>query len=216
MNRIKNAKKQTVDGILFLQGVFKTDCDKIEDFFHERLLHGNTTTAKYYDKIPLTFTNIDDWPKTTNLLCRNCNRVPKARPWFEPQSIAPISRGYIGKLISSKDLVRKHISHDYCMNVKGVFCTANCVMRYTLTNSKDLSDRLNKIQMLLILHEIFTGRTVTNIEPSPVATEMIQYGGLLSEADYQKKIDDINTTKHSSENFVSSCKAYFSQLALDD
>jgi hypothetical protein len=67
MNRIKNAKRQTVDGILFLQGVFKTDCDKIEDFFHERLLNG-TAESKYYDKIPLTFTSLDTWLKETNLL----------------------------------------------------------------------------------------------------------------------------------------------------
>ena len=65
MNKIKIAKKQTLDGILFLQGVFKKDCKRVEDFFHERLLHDGSTENKMYDKIPLVFTGIDAWIKNT-------------------------------------------------------------------------------------------------------------------------------------------------------
>ena len=215
MNRIKNAKRQTVDGILFLQGVFKTDCDKIEDFFHERLLNG-TAESKYYDKIPLTFTSLDTWLKETNLLCWNCNRVPKSRPWFEPQSIDPISKGEIGVYVASSKLIRMPGKTDYCINVKGIFCSCHCVMRYILNNSKNLADRLNKISMLLFLYEIFTGRRVADIEPAPNVVEMVQYGGSLTEMEYQKKIDEAGANKKYDDNFVVNCKAYFSRLMLDE
>lgn len=214
MNRIKNAKRQTIDGILFLQGVFKNDCDKIEDFFHERLL-GGSADAKFYDKIPLTFTSLNEWPKETNLLCWNCNRVPKSRPWFEPQSIDPVSKGSHGIFVPYDKLVRNQQQTEYCVNVKGIFCSCHCVMRHILVTSKNLADRLNKISMLLFIHEIFTGRRVSDIEPSPHVTEMVQYGGSLSESEYQKKIEEMSTIKKPEDSFINSCKSYFGNMSFD-
>lgn len=210
MNRIKNVKKQTIDGVLFLQGVFKNDCEKLEDFFHNRLL--STSEPKFYDKIPLVFCSLDTWPTKTNLLCWNCNRVPKSRPWFEPQSIDPLNKGTIGNIIPPDKLIRTNKVSDYCINVKGIFCSCNCVVRYTYNNAKNLPDRLNKLSMLLVVHEIFTGRKVIEIEPAPLATEMIQYGGTLTELEYQKKIDSLNVVKTTEDNFVNNCKAYFNSL----
>ena len=54
--RITNAKKNTIDGILFLQGVYKKDCKKIEDFFTDKLLGDET---KNYNKIPVNFNGLD-------------------------------------------------------------------------------------------------------------------------------------------------------------
>jgi hypothetical protein len=192
---------------LFLQGVYKNDCDKIEDFFHKRLL--NTNDSKNYDKIPLVFYNLDSWIKKTNLLCWNCHRVPKSVPWFEPQSIDVTSKGSIGNLVTSDKLVRNHNTVEYCINVKGIFCSCNCVMRYILINSKNLPDKINKISMLHILHEIFTGKKVIEIEPAPLVTDLVQYGGNLTEIEYQKKIDDFNNLKNNNDNFINNCKAYF-------
>jgi hypothetical protein len=42
MNKIKSAKKQSIDGVLFLPGVYKRDCKKIDDIFADRLLNDNT------------------------------------------------------------------------------------------------------------------------------------------------------------------------------
>ncbi len=218
MNRIKNAKKQTVEGILFLQGVFKTDCDRIEDFFHERLLHGNDADAKIFDKIPMIFTDLDTWPKSINLLCWNCRRSIKGRPWFEPQSIDPINKGKVGEFIPSKNLNRTGIVQEsYCINVKGCFCSANCVMRHIHIFSKDLADKLNKISMLLFVYEIFTGNRVVSIQPAPLITDMVQYGGTLTDQEYQKKIDEYNSDLLKQENtsFVNNCRSFFSRL-LDD
>lgn len=211
MNRIKNAKKQSIDGVLFLQGVFKTDCDRIEGIFYEKILD-SSHYSKIYEKIPMTFTNLESWPKTTTLLCWNCKRTIKGRPWFEPQSIGPIGSRTTGEFISAKNLRRNFNSSDsYCINVKGYFCSPNCVMRNILIYSRDLSDRLNKISMLLIVYEIFVGVKVYDIQASPLATEMVQYGGNLTEQEYQKKIDDANTASIQRENmlFVDNCKTYF-------
>lgn len=215
MNRIKNAKKQTIDGVLFLQGVFKTDCDRIEDFFHERLLHGSDTDAKIFDKIPMVFTDLESWTKTTNLLCWNCRRTIKGRPWFEPQSIDPINRGKPGEFIAVKDLNRSgQVQESYCINVKGCFCSPNCVMRHIQTFSKDLADRLNKISMLLFIYEIFVGNKVADIQAAPLITDLVQYGGTMTEQEYQKKIDDANSALLKQENmiFVNNCKNFFSKL----
>ena len=215
MNRIKNAKKQTIDGVLFLQGVFKGECDRLEDFFHERLLHGTDINAKLFDKIPMIFTSLEHWPKTTNLLCWNCRRSIKGRPWFEPQSIDPMHKGKAGEFIASKDLNRSgKINDTFCINVKGCFCSPNCVMRHIHTFSKDLADRINKISMLLFVYEIFNGKRVSDIRSAPLVTEMVQYGGNMTEQEYQKIIDDSNSALCKRENtaFVDNCKTFFNKL----
>jgi len=211
MNRIKNAKKLTVDGVLFLQGVFKTDCDKIEDFFHDRLLHGSEVEAKIYDKIPLVFTKLDTWPRTTNLLCWNCSRPVKSRPWFEPQSIDPLTGGKAGDFVSSSKLNRTGVMPaNYYINAKGCFCSVNCTLRHILTYSKDLADRINKTSMLLFVYEIFTGSATTDIYPAPLRTEMVQYGGTMTEQEYQKRIDDANSLhrKQEGDDFLNGCKTF--------
>jgi hypothetical protein len=215
MNKIKIAKKQSIDGVLFLQGVFKSDCGRIEDFFHDRLLHGNDKPKKIYDKLPIIFTGLGSWPTHTNLLCWNCTLPVLARPWFEPQSINPVSKGNVGDYIDSSKLDKSGIiKNDYKINVKGCFCTHNCVMRYIMNYSKSMSERIDKKFMLLFLYEIMTGIKISNIDPAPHHTELLQYGGDKTEAEFRKKIDDINNvhSKRENEIFVSNCKTYLNNL----
>ena len=217
MNKIKIAKKQTLDGILFLQGVFKKDCKRVEDFFHERLLHDGSTENKMYDKIPLVFTGIDAWIKNTNLLCWVCSRAFKTMPWFEPQSIDPLCSGRIGVFLDSQQIKINERNKKFCINIKGNFCSPNCVMRNILTNTKDLSERHNKISMLKFVYELFTGIKIYNIEPSPMHTDMIQYGGFMTMHEYQKKIEEIsnNYLKVEDENFVNNAKQHIDKLLSD-
>jgi hypothetical protein len=217
MNKIKIAKKQTLDGILFLQGVFKKDCKRVEDFFHERLLHDGSTENKMYDKIPLVFTGIDTWIKNTNLLCWVCSRAFKTMPWFEPQSIDPLCSGRIGVFLDSQQIKTNEKNKKFCINIKGNFCSPNCVMRNILTNTKDLSERHNKISMLKFVYELFTGIKIYNIEPSPIHTDMIQYGGFMTMHEYQKKIEEIsnNYLKVEDENFVNNAKQHIDKLLSD-
>ena len=217
MNRIKNAKRQTIDGILFLQGVYLKDCKKVEDFFHERLLHDSHIETKMYEKIPLVFTGIETWLKSTNLLCWVCNRSFKGRPWFEPLSIDPLCKGKVGIFLDSMQVKNQIKKDNFCINIRGNFCSPNCVMRHIITNTKDMSDRLNKIFMLKFVYELFTGIKINNIHPSPPHTEMIQYGGSKSVQEYQKIIEDLgsNHLKIEDNNFIDDCRNYMSRLMLE-
>lgn len=196
--RIKNAKKNAIDGVLFLQGVFKRDCKKIEDFLTDKLLGEGHHAV--YDHIPIYFTGLDTHPKTTNLLCWNCCRSFKTRPWFEPQSIDPHKQS--GKI---------------CISIKGNFCSPNCVRRHINTYTLDLYDRLNKISMLKIVYEIFNGRPILDIQPAPPHTDMIQFGGSLNLSEYQKKIDEIDIEYENEVNdssFANICKNYMENIDI--
>ncbi len=229
MNRIKSAKKQSIDGILFLQGVYKKDCKRVEDFFYERLLHDSTHETKMYDKIPLVFTGIDTWLKSTNLLCWVCNRSFKGRPWFEPQSIDPLNSTKIrdtqvcdirlgcNSTIDESHIKKQYKKHDFCINIKGNFCSPHCVMRNILNTTKDMSDRLNKIAMLKFVYELFTGVAIFDIQPSPPHTDMIQYGGPMTVQEYQKKIEELgsNYLKLEDDNFINNCKIFMNKFMFE-
>lgn len=215
MNRIRNAKKLTVDGVLFLAGVYKKDCKKIEDFFTDRLLGDGRVETKQYDRIPVTFTTLDLHPKNTNLTCWNCCRTFKDRPWFEPQSIDPVSKGTVGSIIPAESLNKSKATRGYCISIKGNFCSPNCVRRYINVYTRDMSERLNKIAMLKFVYEIFMGQRISDIQPAPPHTDMVQYGGHLTSQEYQKKLDelDINYQKELSDSsFASICKEYATRL----
>lgn len=173
MNKIRIAKRATIDGVLFLPGVYKKDCKKIEDFFTDRLLCSDVVEQTKYNKLPIQFTTLDNHPKNTNLLCWSCNRSFKGPPWFEPQSISPMGKAF-------------------CISIKGNFCGPHCVRRYIQTYTKDLSERLNKISMLQYVYELFTGKKNTDIQPAPPHTDMVQYGGDLTIQEYQKIIEQLN------------------------
>ena len=204
----------TCEGILFLQGVFKKDCKRMEDMFRDRLMNENITVEKkVYDHIPTHFTSIQKWPNSTNLLCWHCSRSFKSRPWFEPQSIEPISEGVVGKAETNiKVLVnRKTVS----ISVKGMFCTCNCVRAHIDLYTKDVIDHTNKISMLKFLYEIFSGKSVPDIQPSPPRTEMVTYGGELTEYEYQKKIDSLDMAYVKvleDNNFSMICHTYLKTL----
>lgn len=216
MNRIKSAKKQTIDGILFLQGVYKKDCKRVEDFFHERLLHDSSNENKMYDKIPMIFTGISKWVKSTNLLCWTCTRSFKGRPWFEPQSIDPMNNS-VSKFSTNIPLKNISKKHEFCISIKGNFCSPNCVMRYILNYTRDMSDRLNKIAMLNFVYELFTGVSIHDIQPAPHHTEMIQYGGCMTVQEYQKKIEELgsNYLKLEDESFINNCKIFINKFMFE-
>ena len=76
MDKIKN-KLLSNDGVLFLQGVFKKDCKRMEDMFREKIIVENTNDreTKLYDKIPVIFTSLNDWFKSTPVTDKSDNRL---------------------------------------------------------------------------------------------------------------------------------------------
>ena len=208
MDRLKSIKS-TIDGVLFLQGVFKTDCKRIEEMFQDKLMSENKAPVEMtnYDKIPTYFTTLSEWTKTTNLACWYCNRTFKTRPWFEPQSIEPLNDSSEKKNDTSENAV--------IIAVHGVFCSCNCVRAYINLHTSSLSDRLNKIAMLKYVYEIFNGKSIPDIQPSPPPTEMLMYGGSLSSTQYQQKIDHLDVAymkELEDNNFASICNIYINTI----
>lgn len=183
---------KTTLGSLFLQGVFKKDCPRIEDLFQVKLLDTFSQTKSIsdikYDKIPTKFTSVKDWPKTTNLECWFCRRTHKNRPYFEPQSIDPSNDQSDGKtttLVKEKNGDPRKIM----MITKGTFCSRNCTRAYINLHTPDMVARMDKIKMLIYLDELFTGTALPDIQPSPSPNELLRCGGNLTDTEYQQKID---------------------------
>ncbi len=177
MDKIKELSIKKLDGILFLQGVFKKDCKVMEDLFHENLLTSQYSYKEnvIYDKIPLIFTGLNTWKKSTNIQCWYCTRPFSGVPWTEPQSIEPIE-----------------YQQSFSIVVKGFFCSANCVKAYIDINNPNPGENNNKTSMLKYFYKIMTGNDISFIQKSPPYTQLLQYGGPLSSSEYQKIIDDAN------------------------
>ncbi len=193
-------------GMLFLQGVFPTE------YNNEIHVENNT---KEYDKIPLVFTNIDDWIKRTNLKCWFCDRQHSNMPWFEPHTVNLANDGEIGNIVPSSLLVRKSKNKKYQFGIKGSFCSCNCVAAYIIKNTYNIYDRHNKLAMLLLEYEALTDKVITEIIPSPDKTERIEYGGKLSDIEYQKKIDESNA-KIFKDTFSDNYKAFVESTIFND
>jgi hypothetical protein len=212
MTNITKVKDYVPTGILFLQGVFKKDCKRLEDMFEENI-RSNTKLheTKVYDKIPVNFVSLDTWFKTTNLNCWYCNRTFKTRPWFEPQSIEPVSEVSSGQILRYDELRTVQNVKQLSIVITGIFCTCNCVRAYIELHTKDISDKLNKVEMLKFVYEIFNNKKIPDIQPSPPPTEMVQYGGSLSILEYQQKIDSLDNAYQKEledNNFTAICNVY--------
>mgnify|MGYP003552540816 FL=1 len=68
--------------------------------------------------------------------------------------------------------------------------------------------------MLKYIYEIFTGKKIPDIQPSPPPTEMIQYGGYITSQDYQQKIEQLDGSYQKElddNNFASICNMFKKQ-----
>lgn len=214
MDKIKLIKHKREKQSLFLQGVFISDCKKIEDIFQDRLISNDIPQEKMleYDKIPALFTGIDDWLKYTNILCNFCSRSFKTFPWFEPQSIDPISMGVVGKITTSKEIKSSVNKKKYSIVPKGIFCSCHCVAANILTKTKNIAEKHNKMDMLKFLYEIVHGEKIDDIQPSPDPTIMTQYGGNVTPNEYQQMIDNLSNLFLKRNDFNSMCNNYLQKI----
>jgi hypothetical protein len=167
--------------ILFLKGCFLSDCNNIEDMFEERIQEEYMNDSYYninevkYDKIPATFTSYDAWPKKTNLKCWSCDCVFHGVPVFIPGSIERSDTP--GKVCES-------------MDVMGNFCSWGCAAKYIglrYTGSK----KWDKMELLKILHKIFTSVAMDEIIEAPDKTEMEAYGGKRTQAEFMRSLETL-------------------------
>ena len=181
-----------IKGTLFLKGVFKENCLKIEDIFEERLiiddindLYQIEKQSINYDKIPVNFSGFDTWLKSTNLLCNYCTCSIDDVPWFEPQTLNTISMGKVGVLYNEK------VKQKYIFSTKGVFCSVYCVNSHIKQHTKNLNDRIDKNSMLKILYKIFNNAEITNIKLAPDYLLMEKFGGNITCSEYKNMINDL-------------------------
>jgi hypothetical protein len=170
---ISGKKLQTIEGVLFLEGVYINECFTLLDPLNEKFLEQKHDNFLGYDKIPATFENADSFIKSTNLHCWNCTRQFKNRPYFEPTSITPTTY------------------KKFSLGVNGIFCSPFCGRRHINNYTKDLAERKNKVTMLKILYEMYTGRNIDDIPMAPMHTELVQFGGNLTNSQYQDIINKL-------------------------
>lgn len=133
-------------------------------------------TNKVYDKIPSVFVNLQTWPKSTNLHCWWCRRKIQDIPWSEPTGIEPDGKSH------------------HCFNVKGIYCSPNCVRANIDSTNKRIEFRNNTIEMLKLFHKALTGLIPEEIVASPHFSELQEFGGSMTSDDYQKAIEESQKT----------------------
>lgn len=150
-----------------------------DDLFDERInesIQEQNDTTIIYDEMPKTFTTLDNYVKSCNLLCWYCDRSFTKRPIFISPTIHEVNDGQI----------------EY--EVFGNFCSFNCAISYidcyhTGYIKDKLKDRLHNICT------IFTGHPGVVISPAIPKTVMKQYGGNKTIEEYAKLMNDINPEK---------------------
>lgn len=164
--------------ILHLQNVTLDNVVSIEDAFDKKILeeakvNDNAPEHLPYDKIPTVFTDLENWPISTNLRCWSCVFTFDSRPCFIPKKIK--SEG----------------DNSIKMEVLGNFCTFNCAARYIDDNfpQKAFSQKHSHMHnnLRLIYHK-FTGHRVTQIKPAPSKIELLEFGGTLSKDEFWKQL----------------------------
>lgn len=178
--------------ILFLKNVFLANLATPEEQFETRLLdevtpaqtrhqHAVIETPKYV-ALPERFNGLDNWPKSSNLLCWYCRLSHNNRPVFIPLGVTPDTTGNIH------------------MDTHGHFCSFSCAKRYIDINFGFDPTWDDKIRHLNILHKIFTGNKIKFIVPAIEYTKMKPYCGDTGFTEREYKEKNVESNKIYSES----------------
>ncbi len=126
---------------------------------HKGCPKGVSDSVIPYDKIPKVFTSLEDWPIRTNLRCFEYNITFDDRPKFIPTYIRVTDDG------------------SYEIGVCGNFCTFNAVALHINKTVHNTEERWRTQDMLKFVYNLFTGKTVSHIEPGPSKYRLSAYGG---------------------------------------
>lgn len=107
--------------------------------------------------------SLDTCPKITNLLCWSCTLDIET----------PVS-------IPCSDMD----------STVGIFCSFNCAARYIDTHPN--SNKWESQALLKLLYKKNTGLSIDHIVPAPSKTELKQYGGKLTPAEFKEIISTLN------------------------
>jgi hypothetical protein len=173
----------------------KTDfivVDQFEDM--ETLTNDEVSRVVNADsELPNIYTDIDNWPKSTNLACWYCSLCFKGKPWFIPVAW---TRGVIDREKVTYDINLNFPQSDQCIETTiirtdGNFCSPFCAKRYIEEYKKYTPNiRKKNINMLHYQCEQFLGYNPNYIPSAPDKTKMKKYCGEsgITESEYQKLI----------------------------
>lgn len=165
--------------ILIVEGVYLDDIVK----------HANRTLNNNNDSYidismnapPNFFVSVEEWPKTTRLLCWECCEKCDSYPCFIPSC----PTAWKGEGVKYKTM--------------GVFCSWNCAMKHAHisfgeTKMWEIEKHIYDIAMMFDLSEGNNMKIKKIILPSPDKTIMKKYcgNGGLSIEEYKEKIRQIN------------------------
>jgi hypothetical protein len=172
--------------ILRLTGIRMADYVPVEDVADAILMDGGTDNLVDVpapesimppDKIPRTFSGLEDWPMHSNLKCWMCDHTFDDRPKFVPTHVREGENGGIE------------------FGVKGNFCTFNCAELWILTHLGGRAgnkERWGTQDGLCLVYFMFTGRRVSRIKPAINKTELRQYGGEMDPDVFSRKMRELD------------------------
>jgi hypothetical protein len=185
--------------ILFLPGVFLSDCPDSEDEESGEVLDISLDDSedndeclnqdvqrvpKKYDELQTQYINRDLWKKKTNLLCWSCGlrfeNVPYAIPigWAKrlvsPDNLDDQTEASDSSLLSSK----RRFKELPIMEMHGNFCQGGCAARY-IAKVKDpkIPNRKESMELLIIFHNKLMDDAVNYIPLSDPRAKMHMYCG---------------------------------------
>lgn len=167
--------------ILRLKGITLDDWRLPEDVLDERLSADAAPAPPpedSADRIPATFTCIEEHPESTNLRCWACGFRFDGPPKFIPRSVRECD-----------------CESGFEFSIEGNMCTWNCVARWvidTIGGRASNEDRWRIQNNMNMGYFLFTGVFVEHIEPAPCRTELKQYGGPLDDEAFWKRLRELD------------------------
>lgn len=184
---LRNLEITTQPNILFLRGVFAGDLDSDDTMFDNRFMSGAPDdmtidpfinciehTGTELASIPTTFTTWQQWIKSTNLRCWNCDRGFKNPPIFVVDDVS---------YADGNRIITPH----------GNFCSDNCAQAYIDVTYRGVAhDDKTRYQVMLARER--TGKNIAMIKPSIPKTCMKAYCGPngITPDEYEKRLKELN------------------------
>lgn len=164
--------------ILFIKGITADDYNDKKNnlsYFSNQeqadieILYNSYKTPKF-NTIPTTFTNLNNWIKSTNLKCWYCDMNFNNVPVFIPKYINLTQSGKI-------------------LDVYGNFCSFSCAKSFLDLNKTN--KHWEMYEQLKILFYIFHNKKISDIPTAPNKYDLKCYGGTMTENDFREKIQSL-------------------------
>lgn len=148
----------------------KQTLKKIDPFSENKAWISTGKISEQFIQNNYTSDEVEPWPLTTNIKCWNCTRNFETRPVGIPYK-------YVNKIFYTF----------------GCFCSFSCAYSHNLATKNGY--KWDSSALLLLLYKKMSGNTyIDHIKPAPPKEVLVDYGGNITEEEYQKIIDETSIT----------------------